>query len=39
MISKISHLTILHNTESALLAIVDYLGEEIHFTSLKDMRL
>jgi len=39
MISKISHLTILRITESVLLAIVDYLGEEIHFTSLKDMRL
>jgi len=36
---KFSHLTILHFTESILLAIVDYLGEEIHFTSLKDMRL
>jgi len=35
--SKTLYLTILH-TESSFLAIVDYLREEIHFTSLKDMR-
>jgi len=39
MMSKISHLMILHITESVLLAIVDYLREEIHFISLKDMQL
>jgi len=35
--SKTSYLTILH-TESLFLAIVDYLREGIHSTSLKDMR-